>query len=136
MILNHYRFGQLMHWEDWKFIMLFLAALFCPFVWVYLTLGVKNKYNHIPIIKFICRIVSHLYYMFILILTVVIPWKHSTENLLPRFYEWFLLLWLFGMLVAEITRKGERSGMGWIPVIILVLGIVLHKTLRLYYLEF
>ena len=113
-----------MSWEDWKFVVLFLAAFFCPFVWIYLTLRVKNKYNHIPIIKFICRIVSHLYLMFLLILTVVIPWKHSTANLLPRFYEWFLLLWILGMLVAEITRRGERSGLGWIPAIVVVLGML------------
>ena len=28
------------------------------------------------------------------------------------------------MLVAEITRRGERSGLGWIPAIVVVLGML------------
>ncbi|XP_078360679.1 uncharacterized protein LOC144645086 isoform X3 [Oculina patagonica] len=115
-------FGEL-KWEDWKFMLLFLVALLFPPIWVYLSLPFKNKHRQIPIIKFICRLISHLYLIFLLCLTVVVPWKYSGLVLTPHWYEYFLLIWILGMLVSEINSERERSGLGWFPTIVVVLAL-------------
>lgn len=111
-------------WEDWKFLFLFLIALFCPPIWIYLSLPFKNRYQYIPIIKFICRLISHLYLLMLFILTTVMPWSFSYNNLLPNVFEWMLLIWVIGLLLSEITSTRERRGLGWIPSIVVVMTFV------------
>lgn len=116
-------------WQDWKFLLLFLVAFFFPPVWIYLCLPFKNRYHYIPIMKFICRLISHLYLLILFIFTTVIPWETSVNNLLPRVYEWMLLVWVLGLLLSELTSSRERRGLGWIPCIVIVMtfcGVVLH----------
>ena len=115
-------FGEL-KWEDWKFMLLFLVALIFPPLWVYLSLPFKNKHRQIPIIKFICRLISHLYLILILCLTVVVPWNYSGLVLAPHWYEYFLYIWILGMLVTEISSERERSGLGWFPTIVVFLAL-------------
>lgn len=110
--------------EDWKFLLLFLLALFCPPIWIYLSLPFKNRYQYIPIIKFICRLISHLYLLLLFILTTVMPWSFSYKNLLPNVFEWMLLIWVIGLLLSEITSTRERRGLGWIPSIVVVMTFV------------
>ena len=119
-------FGEL-RWEDWKFMLLFLVALLFPPIWVFLSLPFKNKYRQIPIIKFICRLISHLYLILLLCFTVVVPWNYSCRVLTPHWYEYFLFIWIIGMLVTEISSERERSGLGWFPTI--VVGLVLFGEL-------
>lgn len=115
-------FGEL-KWEEWKFMLLFLVALFFPPIWVYLSLPFKNKHRQIPIIKFICRLISHLYLILLLCLTVVVPWKYSGDYLKPHWYEYFLFIWILGMLLTEISSERERSGLGWFPTIVVILAL-------------
>lgn len=115
-------FGEL-KWEEWKFMLLFLAALLFPPLWVYLSLPFKNKHRKIPIIKFICRLISHLYLILILCLTVVVPWNYSACVLTPHWHEYFLYIWILGMLVSEISSERERSGLGWFPTIVVILAL-------------
>jgi hypothetical protein len=116
-------------WEDWKFLILFLVALFCPPIWIYLSLPFKNRYHYIPIIKFICRLISHVYLLMLFILTTVLPWGFSYNNLLPNVFEWMLLVWVIGLLLSELTSTRERRGLGWIPSIVVVMtfvGVIIH----------
>lgn len=115
-------FGDL-KWEDWKFMLLFLVAFFFPPIWVYLSLPFKNKHRQIPIIKFICRLISHLYLILLLCLTVVVPWNYSGSVLTPHWYEYFLFMWIIGMLLSEISSERERSGLGWFPTIVVFLAL-------------
>lgn len=115
-------FGDL-KWEQWKFMLLFLVALIFPPLWVYLSLPFKNKHRQIPIIKFICRLISHLYLILILCLTVVVPWNYSGHVLTPHWYEYFLYIWILGMLLSEISSERERSGLGWFPTIVVFLAL-------------
>ncbi|KAK3736343.1 hypothetical protein QZH41_020795, partial [Actinostola sp. cb2023] len=116
-------------WQDWKFLLLFLVAFFCPPVWIYMCLPFKNRYHYIPIMKFICRLISHLYLLILFIFTTVIPWELSVNNLLPPPFEWLLLVWVIGLLLSELTSSRERRGLGWIPSIVVVMtfcGVILH----------
>lgn len=115
-------FGEL-KWEQWKFMLLFLVALIFPPLWVYLSLPFKNKHRQIPIIKFICRLISHLYLILILCLTVVVPWNYSGLVLTPHWYEYFLYIWILGLLLSEISSERERSGLGWFPTIVVILAL-------------
>lgn len=117
-------------WDDWKYFLLFTMSLLCPLWWAFLCLPWNDRYHKIPIIKFICHLISHFYLIVLFSLTVVVPWEELTgTSLLPRWYEWLLLVWLSGLLLSQLTDPHDRAGLGWIPVIVLFLstiGILLH----------
>ena len=117
-------------WDDWKYFLLFTLCLICPPLWAFLCLPWNDRYHKIPIIKFICHLISHFYLIALFSLTVVVPWEELTgTTLLPRWYEWLLLIWLSGLLLSQLTDPHDRAGLGWIPIIVLFLstiGILLH----------
>lgn len=119
-------------WDDWKYFLLFILCLICPPLWAFLCLPWNDRYHKIPIIKFICHLISHFYLIALFSFTVVVPWEELTgTTLLPRWYEWLLLIWLSGLLLSQLTDPHDRAGLGWIPVIVLFLstiGILLHLT--------
>ena len=115
--------------EDWKLFLLFICSILCPLLWVFLCLPWNIKYHKVPIIKFVCHLVSHIYLILLFCLTTVVPWGHSYTDLLPHWYEWLLLIWLSGLLLSQLTEPHDRAGLGWIPILVLVLsviGILLH----------
>ena len=116
--------------EEWKLMLLFLIALLCPPIWLYLSLPFKNRHRQIPVIKFICKLISHLYLILLLCLTVVVPWKYCGSALAPHWYEYFLFIWIIGMLVSEVSSERERSGLGWFPTIVVVL-VLFAELLRI-----
>ena len=122
-------FGEL-KWAEWKIMLLFLVALLFPPVWVYLSLPFKNRYRQIPVMKFICRLISHLYLILLLCLTAVVPWKYSGSVLTPHWYEFFLFIWIIGLLLSESTSDKERSGLGWFPIIVILL-VLFSELLRI-----
>lgn len=117
-------------WDDWKYFLLFTLCLICPPLWAFLCLPWNDRYHKIPIIKFICHLISHFYLIVLFSFTVVVPWEDLTgATLLPRWYEWLLLIWLSGLLLSQLTDPHDRAGLGWIPIIVLFLsliGILLH----------
>ena len=117
-------------WDDWKYFLLFTLCLICPPLWAFLCLPWNDSYHKIPIIKFICHLISHFYLIVLFSFTVVVPWVDLTgETLLPRWYEWLLLIWLSGLFLSQLTDPHDRAGLGWIPIIVLFLsliGIFLH----------
>ena len=117
-------------WDDWKYFLLFTLCLVCPPLWAFLCLPWNDRYHKIPIIKFICHLISHFYLIGLFSFTVVVPWEELTgTTLLPRWYEWLLLIWLSGLLLSQLTDPHDRAGLGWIPIIVLFLstiGILLH----------
>ncbi|XP_070555789.1 serine/threonine-protein phosphatase 6 regulatory ankyrin repeat subunit B-like isoform X2 [Ptychodera flava] len=120
--------GQLKSWPNWKIIMLFFVMLLCPPVWIAFSLPLKHRYTKIPIIKFMCYLVSHGYLIALLIVTCVIPTfineVEANPSLMPKWYEWLLLAWFSGLLVSEITNPADRQGLGWIHVINLAIASI------------
>jgi hypothetical protein len=44
-------------------------------------------------------------------------------------YEWLLLIWLSGNLLAELATPRDRGGLGWLRIVILFIsggGVVIH----------
>ena len=116
-------------WDDWKLFLLFIFSIVCPLLWIFLCLPWNVKYHKVPIIKFVCHLVSHMYLILLFCLTTVVPWGHSNTDLLPHWYEWLLLIWLSGLLLSQLTEPHDRAGLGWIPILVLflsVIGILLH----------
>jgi len=111
-------------WKTWKIVLLFLAFMFCPPVWVVFSLPLKHKYNKVPIFKFMSYLVSHFFFILLLILVVAIPIYpiYVSYSLMPNVCEWLLLAWLSGLLVAELTNPGDRTGYGWIKIFIIALS--------------
>ncbi|XP_063885899.1 serine/threonine-protein phosphatase 6 regulatory ankyrin repeat subunit C-like isoform X3 [Scylla paramamosain] len=118
-------------WPGWKVILMFLAFLCLPPVWIFFSMPLGHMYNEVPLVKFIAYLVSHVYMLILMIMTVVMPLRPIWENigLFPNWYEWLLLLWLSGNLVMELTNPGDIAGLGWIKVFVLVfsgLGVLVH----------
>lgn len=80
-----------------------------------------NRFNTIPIVKFMSHLVSHVFLLALFILTIVYPPINpiSLGHLVPAWSEWLLLAWLCGMLVSELTHPGERAGLAWIRIMLL-----------------
>ncbi|CAK1549409.1 unnamed protein product [Leptosia nina] len=113
-------------WTGIKIMFLFFIFIICPPVWLIFSLPLGHKYNKIPIIKFMSYLTSHIYLMILLALVAITPIYNSIfrESLVPRWYEWILLIWLSGLLLFELTNPSDKSGLGWIKIAVLLLGMV------------
>ncbi|KAG7317234.1 hypothetical protein KOW79_019532 [Hemibagrus wyckioides] len=108
--------------KSWQILLLFFCMLICPFLWLALSLPKKNStFNRIPIVKFMSYLVSHIFLLTFIILTIVYPYMKSSDmdQLIPGWYEWLLLIWLCGMLVSELRQRAKRSGFAWNRVLLL-----------------
>ncbi|ROI69406.1 Ankyrin-3 [Anabarilius grahami] len=113
-------YGSL-QWDSWKILLLFFCLLFCPPLWLVLSLPLRHSFNTIPIVKFMSHLVSHVFLLALFILTIVYPPVNplSQGRLVPGWSECLLLIWLCGMLVSELTLPGERTGLAWIRLLLL-----------------
>ncbi|XP_061930336.1 serine/threonine-protein phosphatase 6 regulatory ankyrin repeat subunit A isoform X6 [Apis cerana] len=113
-----------LNWNAFRTILLFVAFLVCPPVWVVFALPLGHKYNNVPIIKFMSYLTSHIYLMVFLLLVGIIPiYPVVRASLLPYWYEWCLLVMLSGLLLFELTNPSDKSGLGWIKLAVLLFGI-------------
>lgn len=69
---------------------------------------------------------SHIYLMVLLSLVAITPIYTSIfrDSLIPRWYEWMLLIVLSGLLLFELTNPSDKSGLGWIKIAVLLLGMI------------
>ena len=123
--------GQLSHWSGWHMLVLFVALLLLPPVWLAFSLPLRHRYNKVPIIKFMSYLVSHIYLIVLFVITIVYPtvplWESA--DLAPHWYEWLLLAWLSGLVVSQLTNPEDRAGLGWIKIIIIfvcAVGVTMH----------
>lgn len=80
---------------------------------------------NIPVVKFMSHLVSHFFLLALFILTVVYPVNLPSKSpLIPTWFEWFLLMWMAGMLLAEVHQTAKRIGLAWIRVLLLILSAV------------
>ena len=92
----------------WYIFLLFLCLFTLPPIaqlyWATPFFG--KTYHKVPIIKFMCRITSHLHFIIILCSVAVVPTPALTErqSLMPTWNELLLLAWLGGMTVSELTN--------------------------------
>ncbi|KPI96846.1 Ankyrin-1 [Papilio xuthus] len=113
-------------WSGIKIMFLFFAFIICPPVWIVFSLPLGHRYNKIPIIKFMSYLTAHIYLMILLALVAITPIYNSIfrESLVPRWYEWMLLISLSGLLLFELTNPSDKSGLGWIKIAVLLLGMI------------
>lgn len=113
-----------LNWNAFRTILLFIAFIVCPPVWVVFALPLGHKYNNVPIIKFMSYLTSHIYLMVFLLLVGITPiYPVVRANLIPYWYEWCLLVMLSGLLLFELTNPSDKSGLGWIKLAVLLFGI-------------
>ncbi|XP_050993076.1 transient receptor potential cation channel, subfamily N, member 1 isoform X2 [Labeo rohita] len=102
-------YGSL-QWDSWKIVLLFFCLLFCPPLWLVLSLPLckRHSFNTIPVVKFMSHLVSHVFLLALFILTIVYPPVNpvSQGHVVPGWSECLLLIWLCGMLVSELTFPG------------------------------
>lgn len=77
-----------------------------------------------PVIKFMSYLVSHLFFIVLLVCTIINPWLpiYRWTNLLPPAHEWLLLLWFCGNLTTTLSNPPEKAGFGSIKLFNLVIG--------------
>lgn len=123
--------GHISHWSSLKVIGLFLVLLLVPPVWIVVSLPIRHRFFRLPLIKFMCHLVSHLYFIALFLVCVVFPpvsiW--DSADLIPHWYEWTLILWLAGHVVSQLTDAEDRKGLGWLKVIVIgvcSIGVCVH----------
>lgn len=84
----------------------------------------QHRLATIPVIKFMSYLVSHLFFIILLVGTIINPWLpiYRWKNLLPPFHEWLLLLWFCGILSTTISNPPDKAGFGSIKLVNLVIG--------------
>ncbi|KAF5895516.1 serine/threonine-protein phosphatase 6 regulatory ankyrin repeat subunit B-like, partial [Clarias magur] len=114
-------YGNL-QWASWKILLLLFGLLFCPLLWLALSLPLKHRFRFIPVVKMMSHLVSHIFLLGLFILTIVFPPMSppSECRLNPGWCEWFLLIWVCGMLLSEFTQTTKRIDLAWIRVLLLV----------------
>ncbi|XP_011693090.1 PREDICTED: short transient receptor potential channel 2-like [Wasmannia auropunctata] len=113
-----------LNWNAFRTILLFIAFIVCPPVWVVFALPLGHRYNNVPIIKFMSYLTSHIYLMVFLLLVGITPiYPVVRASLIPYWYEWCLLVMLSGLLLFELTNPSDKSGLGWIKLAVLLFGI-------------
>ena len=71
------------------------------------------------------NLTSHIYLMALLILSATLPiCPVLRTSLWPCWYEWLLLAWLSGNLLAELATPRDRGGLGWLRIAVLVISAV------------
>nr|XP_047126785.1 serine/threonine-protein phosphatase 6 regulatory ankyrin repeat subunit A-like [Hydra vulgaris] len=88
-------------------ILFTVVCFLCPPFWFFLCLPF-HRWNKVPTIKFICHVISHLYYITVLIYIVVVPWDRSKVETFPTYAEYILVIWVSGHLLAEITEPESQ----------------------------
>lgn len=84
-----------------------------------------------PALKFLCHLVSHIYFTALLIVEILAIYQpiYATKEIWPNPIEWVLLLWLSGLLVAELSQPGSRTGLGVLKIAILffaAIAVMMH----------
>ena len=115
--------------------LVFLCTLCIPIIWFAFCLPIPIRFkkngliiNKIPIIKFICFFVSHIYFIIIIFLTVVQPIipisSMSSAINIPYYHEWILLMWISGLLAAELSNPCDKGGLGMLKVMCMILSSI------------
>ena len=52
------------------------------------------------------------------------------ESLAPFWIEWLLLIWISGLLLGELISPQDKSGLGMIKIVVIVLNLVSHHSLE------
>lgn len=119
------------NWRMSKVLAIFFVAFILPPVWVALSLPWNNNYSRVPLVKFICQLISHLYFMLLFVFMLVIPWDKSSTDLTPAWYEILLLFWLCGLVLTQLTDPKNTRGLGRVPLFVICLstvGILIHLS--------
>ena len=112
--------------------LIFLSILLFPIIWLFFSLPItvrlkKNGViiNKIPIVKFSCFFSSHLYFIILLFLAAVEPIIPISSMIysvnLTNYIEWILLMWISGIVAAELSNPSDKAGFGIIKIGVLVI---------------
>ncbi|XP_046849432.1 serine/threonine-protein phosphatase 6 regulatory ankyrin repeat subunit B-like [Xenia sp. Carnegie-2017] len=118
-------------WRTSKIVGLFLAAFFLPPVWAVLSLPWKNNCNQVPLVKFICKLISHLYLILLFVFMLAIPWGKLGDDVVPAWYEVVWMFWLCGLFLEQLTDAKNKKGLGRLPILVVFLsmvGVLLHLS--------
>ncbi|KFD57918.1 hypothetical protein M514_01151 [Trichuris suis] len=93
-------------WSSWKLTMFFFLVLVCPPAWFFFSLPLNYRINEAPVIKFSCHLVSHILFTWLLTMETLRVYRplYEITSPIPTPVEFFLLLWLSGKLVAELSQ--------------------------------
>ncbi|GAU98766.1 hypothetical protein RvY_09869 [Ramazzottius varieornatus] len=110
--------------KQWQVILTFLTVLFLPPVWLVCSLPLPHRISEIPFVKMVVHFTSHMYYIIIMILVFMTPFRplYLRTSLLPTPEEWLLILWLIGNLMSELSTQEKRQGLDSLRIVTLFLA--------------
>ena len=115
-----------LHLPTSKILLLFGTILFPP-CFAFFCFPVKfMRMNKVPIVKMMLYLTSHIYLILLLTLTVAFRLYEVEEDYLivPPWYEFGLLIMMSGLLLSELTSPSDKSGLGWIKIIVIVMAAI------------
>ena len=117
--------GGLAEWPGYRMLLFFFGFVVIPPMWFAFSLPLNNKYNKTPIVKFGCYLTSHIYFMIIQVTVACTPLYPLYRDSLALYWnEWILLIWVSGLLLGELISPQDRSGLGAIKLVIILLHLV------------
>ena len=104
-----------------------IRAILFPPCFAFFCFPVKfMRMNKVPIVKMMLYLTSHIYLILLLTLTVAFRlYKVEKDYLIiPPWYEFGLLIMMSGLLLSELTSPSDKSGLGWIKIIVIVMSAI------------
>ena len=107
-----------------KILLLFCSILFPPIFAIFCFPINFLRINKVPIVKMMLYLTSHIYLIALLTLTVAFRLYEVHEDylIIPPWYEFGLLIMISGLLLSELTSPSDKSGLGWIKIIVIVMS--------------
>ncbi len=128
--------GQLVEWADWQLMIAFFLCVFVPPVWIIISLPFGPSTNKIPIVRFMSYLTSHIHLLTLLSLTAatpIVPILPIRTSMAPLWFEYMLVAWIAGLLIAEIANPSDKSGLGVFRVGVLVFS---HMAMMVHFSAF
>ena len=113
-----------LNWSAGKMVGFFAIFVLIPPVWFFFAIPIKYKMNKIPVVKFLCYLTGHIYFMaFCSLVAVLPPDSTNRDSLFPFWYEIVTLFWYCGNGLAHFTNPGAKGGLAWVKPLIVFLGL-------------
>ncbi|XP_043237048.1 short transient receptor potential channel 5-like [Amphibalanus amphitrite] len=108
-------------WPRWRAAALLAALLLCPPLWVLLSLSVGPRCGRLPLVRLAARLTSHA--QLLVLLALLVATGRGRWPPLAGPLEGALLLWMAGLVLAEMTAGRGTGGLRVLRLAQLCLGV-------------
>ena len=119
------------HWSTLQTLLLYVGFFFFPPFWLMMSLPFASRLNHAPLVKLATHVVSHLFFMLLLLLVFAFPLEkiYDRHGGQPNIPEILLLTWIVGIVLDEFESRRIRGRFSRIRMAVIffsISGVLLH----------